>query len=44
MREVQKSQVQQLSASVCRIMKCTYNVTCIAYLYDFLVIADSFSG
>ena len=24
-------------------MKCTYNVTCIAYLDDFLVIADSFS-
>jgi len=34
---------QQLSASVCSIMKCTYNVTCIAYLDDFLVIADSFS-
>ena len=34
---------QQLSASVCSIIKCTYNVTCIAYLDDFLVIADSFS-
>jgi hypothetical protein len=34
---------QQLSSSVCSIMKCTYNVTCIAYLDDFLVIADSFS-
>jgi hypothetical protein len=34
---------QQLSASVCSIMKCTYKVTCIAYLDDFLVIADSFS-
>jgi hypothetical protein len=34
---------QQLSASVCSIMKCTYNVTCIACLDDFLVIADSFS-
>jgi hypothetical protein len=34
---------QQLSSSVCSIMKCTYNVTCIAYLDDFLVIVDSFS-
>ncbi|CAC5381098.1 unnamed protein product [Mytilus coruscus] len=33
---------QQLSASVCEIMKCTYNNTCIAYLDDFLVIEDTF--
>ncbi|CAG2237511.1 unnamed protein product [Mytilus edulis] len=32
---------QQLSASVCEIMKCTYNITCIAYLDDILVIADT---
>ena len=32
---------QKLSESVCKIMKSVYNVICIAYLDDFLIIADA---
>ncbi|CAG2223080.1 unnamed protein product [Mytilus edulis] len=32
---------QKLSEAVCIIMKCRYNITCIAYLDDFLVIEDT---